>query len=141
MAITLDGLILPDQIAWPDRLGWSTHLEATGRSVGGLLYSAASTRSYGRPITLQTQRMANGWAGPVTYSDTDTDLATVAALLELWDREPQDMALVIGTEEFAVRWDHAAGGFEFALLEPTPAAAETPAAIWYAVTLHLYTVP
>jgi hypothetical protein len=54
MAVTLGGVELPDDLAWPDRYDWQPVTVNTQYSLTGALLVESSTKLAGRPITLQS---------------------------------------------------------------------------------------
>lgn len=51
--ITLGGVTLPADLAWPDRYAWQPVVNATEYSLTGALIIQSATKLAGRPITLQ----------------------------------------------------------------------------------------
>lgn len=93
--MTLDEIILPDDLEWIDEIGWSPIAQSTARSATGALLIQESEMQYGRPITLQG----------------DVDMAwitrqTVDALRAKRDQKGLKMTLTINGEAYAVMFRH-----------------------------------
>lgn len=54
MAVSLGGVSLPDDLAWPDEYEWQTLSVNTEYSLTGALLVQIATKLAGRPITLQS---------------------------------------------------------------------------------------
>jgi len=89
--ITLGGIELPGDLAWPDRYGWQQVSVATEYSLTGALIVETATKQAGRPITLQSADNRS-W---VTR-------ATVASLKALQTVAGQTYALSVRGESYTV---------------------------------------
>lgn len=54
MAITLDTIELPDDLAWPDRYSWQSVEVIVEHSLTGAAIVSSAEKLAGRPITLQS---------------------------------------------------------------------------------------
>lgn len=54
MAITLGGIELPNDLAWPDRYSWQSVAVNVEHSLTGAALVSSSEKLAGRPITLQS---------------------------------------------------------------------------------------
>lgn len=85
MLISLDSIILPDDLTWIDEISWTSVMQAVEYSATGALLIQESSKLSGRPITLTgTQNM--GW---ITRE-------TVDALVVKRDTVGLEMTLTIG---------------------------------------------
>lgn len=69
--ITLDGLVLPGDIEWPDRLDPWRIGQDVQTSVEGALIIHEAVRQAGRQITLQTGNNGNRWWGAVSFETAE----------------------------------------------------------------------
>jgi hypothetical protein len=90
MAITLDTIILPNDLHWANRFEWYGATGSSERTLGGGLVVWTGYLSKGRPIDLVATE-TRGW---LTF-------AQVNALIAL-SRNPLTYALTIGAESFQV---------------------------------------
>lgn len=91
MAITLDTLELPDDLAWPDRYAWQPVDVTVTYSLTGSAIVAPAEKLAGRPITLQS--------GDTRAWLTHAEVAAVKALQAVVDAE---YSLTVRGETFDV---------------------------------------
>jgi hypothetical protein len=102
MSITLGGITLPADLAWPDRYAWPPVVVNTNYSLTGALIAQSAERLAGRPITLQSAD-GRAWVDRTTV-DALTALQAAGAALALSVRG-QSFTVLILSVEAAPLWD------------------------------------
>ncbi|MGL5948231.1 MAG: hypothetical protein ACRCYV_04105 [Aeromonas sp.] len=97
--ITLDNILLPDDLDWPDEFAWSPVWQSITPTLTGALIVEESAQAHGRPITL------------VSESTSWCPRATVEALYNLAARVNAPMTLRLRGQNYRVIWRRDAGGF------------------------------
>jgi len=75
MAITLDGIDLPDQLIWIDELNWSPVTQKIDKSLSGALIIQEAAQIKGQPITLAGGHNSN-WITRATLNLLKTKVNT-----------------------------------------------------------------
>ena len=132
-AITIDSLALPENLVWTDRWAFSPIVSTITQTLDGGLVIENSIMQAGRPITLETVRIGDGYAGLFT----EAEAAALKGVYEVQD-DPQH-TLTIGSESFPVRFNRTEGGLEIRPLAPT-SAAQLRAGKVYSVRIRFITM-
>ncbi|HEY4531533.1 MAG TPA: hypothetical protein VIG97_14620 [Luteimonas sp.] len=137
MAITLDGITLPEDLEWTDEFtAWKVG-QVARTSLTGALIVHESVRQAGRPITLASQQQGSRWVAPLRL---DT-LRALQASEEAVAAGPFQLVMPAhnaGTRTFSCIWRREGG----AAIEARPIRFITPYVDgdWFAVTLRLLQV-
>lgn len=101
--ITLGGVTLPADLAWPDRYAWQPVVVQTEYSLTGALIVESAEKLAGRPITLQGANN-RAWATRATVDAIRTLQAVVGADYTL-SIEGQSYTVMILSVEAEPLWD------------------------------------
>lgn len=101
--ITLGGVTLPADLAWPDRYSWQPVAVSTEYSLTGALIVESSEKQSGRPITLQGADN-RAWATRATVDAIRTLQAAVGQSYTL-SLESQTYTVMILSVEADPLWD------------------------------------
>lgn len=130
--VTLDTFTFPENVVWTDEDDWSPVEGSVTTLLTGKPLFQTSSRSGGRPITLQSFQRNQGWSGLFTR-------AQFVALKAMRDAPDIERTLTIGAQVFKVRFDREAAGFGVEKLAPVAAGeAQWPWRI-YPVTARFIT--
>lgn len=127
MAISLNGISLPDDLEWSDEFAWTPVEQTVGYTLDGAMVVESGVRQAGRRITLAAGE-DRAW---VTR-------ATLKSLYALAQTVHDDLTLVMGSTTFNVAFRHSDGA-----IESRPVSQVSPAsdADFYVITLRLMEVP
>ena len=128
MALTLESITLPDDLAWADEFAWTPVEQSTEYTLDGALIVESAVRQAGRNITLAGGE-DRAW---VTRT-------TLLALYALAQTVREDLTLTLPDErEFNVAFRHGEGAIEARpVLSVSPPSADD----FYSITLRLMEVP
>lgn len=103
-AITLGGVELPGDLAWPDQYAWQAAEVTTEYSLTGAVLTEISVKQAGRPITL-TGADNRGWASRATVASLKAlQAAGASCALSL---RGESFTVLIESVDAAPLWDFA----------------------------------
>lgn len=103
MAITLDTVELPDDLAWPDRYAWQSVDVSVEYSLTGAAIVQSAEKQAGRPITLQSSQQ-RAWIARTTVDALKTLQADADATYSLSVRG-ESYTVVIQSVDAEPLWD------------------------------------
>lgn len=131
--VTLDGFAFPEGVIWPDRYDFTPIQTAKAFALDGSLILENNIKLAGMPITIKTERLADGWCGLFTKAQVD-------GLLSLYnDVTDPERTLTIGGASYLVRFDRSENGVQVDHLAISAATEQWTEQV-YSVTARFITM-